>query len=389
MVVLILLYNLGTGVVYSQNASTFTNRKLENIAAQLSSLYSFHCNAPQTRTLPSLCYDNPVIVTADPFRTINHIGLKLFDRAIVEGNPSPVYNFVERLFLEILLLKNDAEIKKYLSESKVILRGNGSLQQNIAKGLLRVLAEITPEQSVFITTDNNRYTVSWLRQGKPILSVRFPIQYELLWGMNKAEAENRFYSDIVFFKNKVTRSESPELPEPESLVPMGDSCYCVVGDFYGIEAVTSNRYYRRFPDGGFRPLADVQHPIEAITNLFTVEANFQAGIDQQIVADITQKMYGGRKNEFRLPLNQLVAFCKTSGCEAYVGIESKEDNLLRGVVIMTNRSLGYNHLFYFNTDVRILAQPAKYTLNIQLYAFVPMHNVNNLYNDKFINSKAK
>lgn len=383
LLVLLVVCTLEAGVAYSQSTSKFMNRKLEGIAASLSSLYQFNSSVPQTYVLSSLCASKPVIVTVDQFRVVNHIGLKLFDRAIVEGNPSPVYNFVERLFLELLLLKSDAEIKQYLSESKVILQAGAVLQQNMAKGLLRLLADITPDQSVFITTDNSRYAISWIRNGKPILSVRFPIQYELLWGMNKAEAENRFYSDILSFRDRSKEAEALEMPRPESLIAMGDSCYCAAGDFYAIEAVTSNRYYKQRPNGSFGQLFDIQHPIESICNLFTAET------PQQIEVKVAQKMYGGRKNAFTLPLSKLVNFCRMSGCEVYVGIESQEGTHLRGMVILMNRSLGYNHLFHFDTDTRILLHPETYRMEIELYAFVPIHNINNLYNDKFINNKAE
>lgn len=40
---------------------------------------------------------------------------------------------------------------------------------------------------------------------------------------------------------------------------------------------------------------------------------------------------------------------------------------------------------HFNTDLRILEHPEKYKMNIQLYAYVPTHNIHSLFSEKINN----
>ncbi len=368
--------------IYSQTSPKFLNMKLQEIASQLSTAYSLECNAPKSIVLPSLCPNKEVVVTMDRFRVINHIGFKLFDRTIVEQNPSPVYNFVERFLLELYLMKDNALIARSLKESKVAWKSEYMKGKSFASFLSFVLSRINSNQSIVITTDNSRYAVSWFENGHLLFSMRFPIQYELLWGMNKVEAENHFYPDLLTYRATKATLTCTE-PDAEYLVAMNDTCYCLSGDFYGIDAITSNQYYKKTTKGKYMQLADLNYPAESIFNLFTMSSN------PHIQAHVTHKMYGGKKNVFDIPLSTLVDFCKASGCEVYVGAESLEGNMLSGVALMVNRALGYNHLFYFTTDVRILARPGDYPVNVQLNAFVPVHNINNLYGDKMTKSKIQ
>lgn len=360
--------------VYSQRKGMFLNKKLEGIASQLLGAYHLDCSLPKSYPAPTgLCPGKQLIITTNQFGVVNHIGLKLFSREMMQQNPSPVYTFVERYLLELLLLKDDARINQYLSESRVTFRSFplGNKRRDI--NLLSALAKIQPDQSIIVTTDNSWYTVSWYQNKQQFLSIRFPIQYELIWGMNKVESENLFYTDLQIFQLHKTTFPTAT---PGFLTPMNDSCYLAAGDFYGIESITSNQYYKKQAGGKYLPLLDAAYPLESLFNLFTVEAN------EKMKARVTQRMYGGKKNTMELSLNELVSFCKVSGCEAYVGIERRDANQVRGIALMVNRSLGYNHLFYFDVDLRILTSPEKYVMNIQLYGFVPIHNVNNLFNDQ-------
>lgn len=377
-----LLCILWSSGVSSQSVSKYLNFKLEKIALQLSTGYNFDCTSPRVGVISSLCPDKPLIVTADRFRVINHIGFKLFDRTIMEQNPSPVYNFVERFLLELYLMKDNALIARCLKESKVVLRSDYMKGKSLTSFLSFVLSKINSAHSIVITTDNSRYAVSWFEEGQLLFSMRFPIQYELLWGMNKVEAENHFYPDLLTYraaKMKISQSES----DLEYLVAINDTCYCLNGDFYGIDAITSNQYYKKSATGKYIQLRDLKYPVESVFNLFTMDAS------PSVQAHVVHKMYGGKKNAFDIPLVTLLNFCKSGGCEIYVGAESLEGNMLSGVALMVNRALGYNHLFYFTTDIRILTKPEVYSMNIQLNAFVPIHNINNLYGDKMTKSKIQ
>ena len=354
----------------SQEQGKFVSKKLENIAFQLSSQYQADCSVKQRILLKPLCPDKQIIVTTDLYRTVNHIGFELFDRTVMEQNPSPVYTFVERYLLELLLTDNDEGMRHLLEESKVMVRLGQNNRLLTHARLLSVLREMNSAHSFIITTDNSRYTMVWYHDKEMFFSLRFHIQYELIWGMNKVEAENLFYMNLENYR--LGRRPSPACI-PQSLKALNDSCYVTGEDFYGIEAISSSQYYKKETDGKFTPILDIHSPVESISNLFTISA------DERCKVQVTQCMYGNRKNSFELPLCELVDYCKNSGCDVYVGMERSVGNHFWGIAFMVNRSLGYNHLLYFDTDIRILLYPDRYKMNMQLYGFVPIHNLRNLF----------
>ena len=184
----------------SQEQGKFVSKKLENIAFQLSSQYQADCSVKQRILLKPLCPDKQIIVTTDLYRTVNHIGFELFDRTVMEQNPSPVYTFVERYLLELLLTDNDEGMRHLLEESKVMARLGQNNRLLTHARLLSVLREMNSAHSFIITTDNSRYTMVWYHDKEMLFSLRFPIQYELIWGMNKVEAENLFYMNLENYR---------------------------------------------------------------------------------------------------------------------------------------------------------------------------------------------
>ena len=60
--------------------------------------------------VPSISKDKPVIVQRSTDGVINHIGIKFFHRDVIEKHPSPIYFFIERYFLELMLMESEEEI---------------------------------------------------------------------------------------------------------------------------------------------------------------------------------------------------------------------------------------------------------------------------------------
>ena len=96
-------------------------------------------------------------------------------------------------------MKDEPAIKERLKEDRVLFRFGMKLNDKIYLNLKQSLREIKQDQSFIITTDNSKYAVTWLEDQRPILSISFPIQYELIWGMNKKEAEGQFQDGLKEF----------------------------------------------------------------------------------------------------------------------------------------------------------------------------------------------
>ncbi len=350
----------------------FQSKKLQEISCLLKERYGIDCTA----ALPGNVSGCSLIIQRNSMNQICHIGFKLFSRQLIESNPSPTYHFAERYLLELCLTENDAELQKKLKEDKVTLYIGNDKTRNVGKdNLSGILPSLINCPSLFVTTDNTCYTMAWNNEGKNLLFLRFPIQYELFWGMNKKEIENLFYPRLCQFKGQPRQSEQLTAEVAKTFSGISDSCLVSEGETYAIESMNSNKYYRK-EGQHYVPLHDINHPEMSIRNLFTFDA------DWQIKAAIVQRKYGLKKEEFTVSLSQLLNFGRQNGCEIFVGIESIEKGHAKGMAIMLNRSMGYNHLLYFDTDLRILQYPKHYKINIELYTYVPTHNIADLYSDK-------
>ncbi len=363
-------------MLMAQGNEKYANLRLENLAEVLKADYGVDCRQAKEGRIAS----HPLVVERDAFGTIHHIGFRLFPRDLMAQNPSPVYRFVERYLLELYQVKRIDEWNERLKEEKVKLRFYGSADSNPHTELQRVLKGLESELPFLMTTDNSHYTVLWRNKGKSYFSMRFPIQYELLWGMNKVECENRLYPSLLAFR--------PEAPEPVPSAPDGsllekqeNGCYLQRGEWYELETVNSHVYYRATRNG-YEPIFSERYPVESMHNLFGV---LQGGA---VNAHVVQRMYGRRKASYDLPLSKLLAFCRAEGCEAFTGIETMEKERITGSVVLLNRSMGYIHILYFEAPLTLLTQPEKENLYLEVYAYVPTHNLQSIYGEKNLNNKS-
>lgn len=355
-------------------APRFANGNLQRLAGQLQAEYGLDCTRPGTQEFGQ----NRLVVTQDSLRRIDHIGLALFPESIVRENPSPVYRFVERYLLELYLPQEQPTPEQRLKEDNVTLHfpsnPGGSLRDDIARHLPR----LDEHTSLLVLTDNHRYSVSIYRGERALFVMRFPIRYELLWGMNKVEAENGFYEALLRYRAPRATAVPPlAAAQASALQPDGDGCLVLTGNSYVIAAVNNDRFYRLDPDGTCRPVLDRTHAEESLRNLFLMP-DLAAGI----TASVTQRMYRRRTLQFDIPLHHLLSFCRTAGCQAYVGIETCTAERVTGTVILLNPSLGYCHQLSFETDIGILDHPRRHKMSLELYAFVPTHNIGNLFDEK-------
>jgi hypothetical protein len=73
--------------------------------------------------VPAVSHTKPVLVLRNAEGVIHHIGIKFFDREIINRHPSPVYHFIERYFLELLLMPHPEDIKTKMKLEHVQING--------------------------------------------------------------------------------------------------------------------------------------------------------------------------------------------------------------------------------------------------------------------------
>ena len=276
---------------------------------------------------------------------IDHIGLQLFSTEIRNMSQSPIFDFLERYFL---MLKYPPTVKSTAN----MLRDD---QFRFLKGTISDVDNLHVTDDFSFNNNNHRYTATWSRKGKELLSVSFPVEYELISGENKIEAENNLLGDIK--KVKISNT-SASLPNPQDK-----------GNNY-INDCFSNRLY--FQNGQL--VSSSLHPAETLANLMlTMQAQGQYDMK------FTQISYGFKKREFQVPLRQWIAYCENMGCELYFGIESMNDHGdINAVVLAVNQEENYNHVLTVSTNTDILSTQEG-TIDARLYPYVPTHNVMNMF----------
>ncbi len=188
-------------------SSRYASHGLQQLAASVQAASGQACDRAQIFAWG----ENRVSVTEDSLGRIDHIGWDIFPERIRQENPSPVYRFVERYLLELYLTSELPTPRQRLREDKVTLRFPGHEDEPLKDNIGQHLPQFDQQTSLLVLTDNNRYSVSVYRDGQPLFVMHFPIRYELLWGMNKKEAEGNFYPSLLLFQTPA--------PPPASLCP--------------------------------------------------------------------------------------------------------------------------------------------------------------------------
>lgn len=276
-------------------------------------------------------------------QTVDHIGLYLFTDELRQIGKSPVFDFLERYFLQ--LHYPPAKVKTMsamLSDDKF----------RFLSGSMATIDQIQATDRFSFTYDNHTYQASWRRNDSTLLAVSFPVEYELISGENKIEAEDNLISDI-----KATKFCVPDI---QPVMKKGH---------YILENLTNRLYIQ---DGGL--ISDTRHPAESVANMML---SLQA--EGQYMMAITQMSYGFRKVVSEVPLKQWIAFCETHACELYFGIEKMtEDGDIDCVVIAVNEAENYNHVLTAHIPVAAIGSKEG-TLEARLYPYIPTHNVLNMF----------
>lgn len=275
-------------------------------------------------------------------QTVDHIGLYLFNEELRSMGKSPIFDFLERYFLQL----------KFPPQAKSMQNMIRDDQFNFLTGSLGSVENLLITDGFSFNYDNHYYVATWNRKDSTLLSVSFPVEYELISGENKVEADDNLSYDIRNAK---------------VIVPSGKPI--VKKDQYLSKDFTNRLYLSK----GELVLSD-RHPVESAANMML---SLHTGGDFTI--NITQLSYGFKKTVFEVPLKQWIAFCQDHGCELYFGVENLTDkNDVECVVMAVNTAENYNHVLTAKISQDIL-EPKSGTIEAKLYPYVPTHNVLNMF----------
>ncbi len=316
---------------------------------------------------------------------VDHVGIRLFPDEMKRVAKAAVLPFLERYFLQLRhpsLGRTPAQM----------MRDDGF---RFERGNMQTIEQLRDSDAFSYNFELRRYRASWSRNGKELLAVSFPKQYELLAGVNKIEAEELLEGDIrTSPKTTPTTSPSPSeggelssLNIPAMHSPPSEGSGEVIpwegtGDVSGFlilpgvpyidKRINSDLYVEK-RDSTYRLIVDVRHPAESTANMLL--SRFAPG-DYTLCVD--QTCYGYKRKKYEVQLRQWLSFCMESGCDVYCGIEEVTEKEVKASVFVVNQAEGYNHVLYVEVPLTTIDNH-KGPVHARLDCYIPMHNVAGLF----------
>ncbi len=291
---------------------------------------------------------------------VENIGYQLFPIEMKMHGNSAMMDFLERYFME--LQHPSAE-----KPAKLMMRDD---RFKIEKGALGTVLQLRPEDGFGYSYSRKKYVATWVRNGEELLTVSFPMEYELIKGVTKIEAENDFEQRL----RSVAVEHRPRLvPDIEVMTPSRiEGYYILEGGSYIDKRLNADTYYHRSA-GSYSLVSDMSHPAETAANMML---SLDAEGDYQL--NISQSLYGFKRKLFTVPLRQWVTMCQSQGCSLYFGLESFNEKEVSASVIAVNDNESYNHVMFVRIPLEVI-DDKQGTIEARLDTYVPMHNVSDLF----------
>lgn len=355
-------------LAYTQ--ANYANRTLHDIAELLPELKD--CNSDTSEVVVNrICPKRNIVVEVGTDGIINHIGFKIFDREIMERHSTPLYYFIERYLLGLLLLENDMDIYTRLKMDRVRITSEMHPDAPLKSGLKKIISDDTSNSSVYITSNGKEYTVSCFNNDKQLIQMTFPMRYELISGYTKLEAERSFYPQLLSYIGTEKENSAMTLSEYD-LESYKDSLFCTFQETYVLADMISTSYYKS-SDNQYIPLFDSHYVAESLYNLFNASHNLN------IIAEVTQSLYGeNNKLSYEISISDLTRYLRSQDCQLYTGLKKSNGNEVKLTVMAVNHEFGYQHLLICSVDKQVLNNPKTYKAQIKMYCHIPTHNISSI-----------
>lgn len=302
-----------------------------------------------------------IITEYDAMGRVSNIGLDIFDLEVSELLPEDVCEFISRYFLELLCWDKTSMQQKIKDDDVIFLTGIPEDALKLNSGMSFSLDRI----------EDKRYVATWKDDEKTVLSFSFPIQYELILGMPQVEIEQKLLDDLNGFD--AVPSIDTDFPETEM---MGNGLFrSIPATHFFAKELTDCKYYLDSMDGSIEPVFDDAHIAESAANLF------QNIIERDYTLSIRQSLYGFEKKDFDISLSQWLAYCKKNHLKSYFAVEKEDEKSILALIICESRDLAFNHMLSVAIP-KTFIKDSDIILKAKLNAYIPTHNISELYQDQ-------
>ena len=221
---------------------------------------------------------------------------------------------------------------------------------------------------LLIRHDDKAYEAFWYNSDDTLLHVAFPIQYELILGMPQIEIEQHLQEYI----STAIRHQETNMSEV-ALDSIAPHVYCSAPlQQYQLPSLNNSRYYYKYSEDSISLICDSAFVDYTIANLF------QDGLGKDYVMQVSQSVYGFKRLDYSIRLSQWINYCKQEHITSYVAVEETYQDGWMVLIVAENRDLAYNHILSVLVPKTIFLKQ-DVTLNVKISAFIPTHNVKDLY----------
>ena len=297
--------------------------------------------------------------------------LRLFPDEIKTMASPIVYDFLERYLYEASQSKRGYDFYQKMADDKVVIR----------EGSLSNIEKLSPDMPFTMTRyEDKGYDFCWTdTTGLVLLSIQFPIQFELLLDKKKDVLEKEFKTMLMAYPTDFT----PSIAE-NKLIPSKDE-----QNVY-LPAATEHYYLRRLNTATYFEQRNRQSvPIYKSDSKRHSAANLFHGMIEcanNYTLRIEQTLYGFQSQVITVKLSQWLNYCKEQKLTVYFGIEEERRDGLKALLIAQNRDLGYNHMLSIILPENFVDKHDA-VLKATANTYIRTDNVKDLYNDKTKNEK--
>jgi len=269
-----------------------------------------------------------------------------------------------------------AFLNRYISELEQWNEPNISLPQKmrddkfvLLDGALENLIQVNDSTSFsLVRYDNKAYEASWANGKNLLLRVAFPIQYELILGMPQIEIEQHLQEYMMSAPQRnVPKDGDIQL---DSIAP--NVYRTAPKQHYQIQSLNNCQYFYKNTKDELQLIGDAAQTEFMIANLF------QDGLSKNYLLQVSQSVYGFKHLDYTISLQQWLNYCSSEHLTCYVAIEGTSDEAIQVLIVAENIDLAYNHLLSVFVPRKALGEVSG-TLLVKLNAFIPTHNITNLY----------
>lgn len=242
----------------------------------------------------------PIVKRIEKGNTLSHLGIYLFNeetRTALQDHA----DFLERIMLELMLYKNDNQVKAKLNEYKMKWMLNDRNEEKPYTSLVKFLSAYNvSDVAVGIDFSDKIYVAHW-KQGNNKFSLSYSAVRELIQGTDLKEAEANFFYKLKQLEPVVSKSSSKPI-NISQLSPIKGKLYRKIGICHSEQpSYCNDTYYFRTDDTNTAlPIYDKNYPALSMINMM-------AGVvpchNRKIQMSV--HLYGGKIETLSMPFSIL------------------------------------------------------------------------------------